>query len=125
MEGSAVPFWLRCLAPRHEVASSSLRWIPISGLAWSLYKCVALRRTVYGTYATKTPLETIHEEKGISISRILFLRYPYKHFPRVSRTTMTTDLTFSKSLLQTSYVHHHNNTMVLRECNSFCMCFIG
>ena len=37
-----------------------------SGLAWSLYKCSALWRAVYGLSATERPLGTIREEKGIS-----------------------------------------------------------
>ena len=36
-----------------------------SGLAWLLYKCAALWRTVYGP-ATERPLGTIRKEKGIS-----------------------------------------------------------
>ena len=53
-----------------------------SGLAWSLYKHAGLWRAVYGLSATKRPLGTIHEEKGIcsrlwvcisSGKRILFL----------------------------------------------------
>ena len=36
-----------------------------SGLPWSLYKCAALWRAVYGSSATKSPLGTIREEKGI------------------------------------------------------------
>ena len=37
-----------------------------SGLAWSLYKCAALLRAVYGVPTTDRPLGTIGEEKGIS-----------------------------------------------------------
>ena len=36
------------------------------GLAWLLYKCAALWRTVNGAFATKIPLVTIHDEEGIS-----------------------------------------------------------
>ena len=35
----------------HEFAGSSLRWIPISGFAWSLYKYVASWRAIYGSSA--------------------------------------------------------------------------
>ena len=38
----------------------------VGGLAWSLYKCAALWRAVYGTFGTERPLGTIREEKGIS-----------------------------------------------------------
>ena len=34
----------------------------LSGLAWSLYKCAALWRTVYGPSAIERPLGTICEE---------------------------------------------------------------
>ena len=37
---------------------------PMSRLTWSLYKCVALWRAVYGPSATERPLGTIGEEKG-------------------------------------------------------------
>ena len=37
-----------------------------SELTWSLYKCVALLRAVYGPSATVRPLGSICEEKGIS-----------------------------------------------------------
>ena len=40
--------------------------IPTSGLAWSLYTCADFWRAVYGPAATKRPIETIREEKGIS-----------------------------------------------------------
>ena len=42
----------------------SLCWIPISGLAWSLYKCASLWRAVYGPSATERRPGTICEEKG-------------------------------------------------------------
>ena len=58
--------WLRYLAPKREFADSSLRWIPINGLAWSLKKCTTIGRTVCGASATKILLGTIREEKGIS-----------------------------------------------------------
>ena len=54
------------LAPKRYVAGLSLRWIPNSGLAWSLYKCAALYRAVYGAFATENPLGTIRKGKGIS-----------------------------------------------------------
>ena len=38
--GSAGAWWLWCLASKRDFASLSPCWIPISGLAWSLYKCV-------------------------------------------------------------------------------------
>ena len=43
----------------------------MSRLAWWLYKCAALWRTVYGDSATERPLGTIHKEKEIS-SRLHF-----------------------------------------------------
>ena len=65
---------IQCLgAPKHYFARSNLRWIPISGLAWYLYKCVALCRTVYGTSATEKTLENIHEKKGMSSFFVFFL----------------------------------------------------
>ena len=42
-----------CLAPQREFAGLSLRWIPTSGLAWSLYKCATLWRAIYGFSATE------------------------------------------------------------------------
>ena len=35
------------------IEGSSLRWLPISSLAWSLYKCAALWRSAHGTSATE------------------------------------------------------------------------
>ena len=63
---------LKCSKLRFQ-DGSSLHWIPISGLAWSLYKCAALWRAVYGPSATERPLKTlgtIHDDNGIS-SRFL------------------------------------------------------
>ena len=37
-------------------------WIPISWLAWSLYKCVALWSAVYGASATERLVGTICKE---------------------------------------------------------------
>ena len=59
---TALAEWLQCLAPKREVAGLSLRWIPKSELAWSLYKCATLWRVVYGPSATERLLETICEE---------------------------------------------------------------
>ena len=53
--------WLPSVSSQVRVSAGSL-----SGLAWSLYKCAALWRTVYGPSATERPLGTICEEKGIS-----------------------------------------------------------
>ena len=57
MSQSAVAWWLRCLASKRELAGSRLRWITTSGLAWSLYKCVALYmwRAVCFICATERP----------------------------------------------------------------------
>ena len=49
-----------------EVSGSSPHRFPISGLAWSLYKCAALWRAVYGPSTTERPLRTTREDKGIS-----------------------------------------------------------
>ena len=38
---------------QHNFAGLSLCWSPKSGLAWLLYKCVALCRAVYGSSATE------------------------------------------------------------------------
>ena len=54
-----------------SVSSQVLVWIPISWLAWSLYKCMALWMAVYGPSATERPPGTIREEKKIS-SRFRF-----------------------------------------------------
>ena len=43
-----------------------LRWIHVSGLVWSLYKCAALWRAVYDLSTTEKTLVTIREEKEIS-----------------------------------------------------------
>ena len=56
----------------HKKIKLSPRWIPISGLTWWLYKCVALWMSVCGASATERYLGTIREEKGIYI-RFLFL----------------------------------------------------
>ena len=57
------------MAPKQEIAGSSHHRIPISGLAWSLYKSMALWRAVYGSSATEIPLGISHEEKfRVSIS---------------------------------------------------------
>ena len=40
------------LAPKREAAGLSIRRMPTSGLAWSLYKCAALWRAVNGASAT-------------------------------------------------------------------------
>ena len=49
--------WFPSLSSQVRVSAGSP-----SGLAWSLYKCVALWRTVYGPSATERPLGTIREE---------------------------------------------------------------
>ena len=49
--------WLPSVSSRVRVSAGSL-----SGLAWSLYTCAALWRTVYGPSATERPLGTIREE---------------------------------------------------------------
>ena len=56
---------MQFLAPKLEFTDLSLRWIPISRLAWSLYKCAALWRTVYGPSATKKSLRNVREMKGM------------------------------------------------------------
>ena len=50
--------WPEILMPGSQAwdPGSSPHWIPISRLAWSLYKCVALWRAYYGTSATKRPM---------------------------------------------------------------------
>ena len=49
--------WLPSVSSQVRVSAGSP-----SGLAWSLYKCAALWRTVYGPSATERPLGTIREE---------------------------------------------------------------
>ena len=49
--------WLPRVSSQVRVSAGSSR-----GLAWSLYKCAALWRTVYGPSATERPLATIREE---------------------------------------------------------------
>ena len=50
-------------------SKSSSEWcqlaVSLSRLTWSLYKCAALWRAVYGSSATQRFLGTIREEKGI------------------------------------------------------------
>ena len=59
-------YWLQRLAPKREFAGSSIRCIPIyRGLGWSLYKCVASWKAVYGPSASGRPLGTIIEEKEV------------------------------------------------------------
>ena len=53
--------WLPNVSSQVRVSAASP-----NGLAWSLYKCSALWWAVYGPSATKRPLGTIREEKGIS-----------------------------------------------------------
>ena len=55
-------YWFRCPAPKREVAGSSLRSIPISRLALSLYNCVALWKFLHDTSATERPFGTIRNE---------------------------------------------------------------
>ena len=49
--------WLPSVSSQVRVSAGSP-----SGLAWSLYKCSALWRAVYGLSATERPLGTIREE---------------------------------------------------------------
>ena len=49
--------WLPSLSSQVRVSAGSP-----SGLDWSLYKCSALWRAVYGLSATERPLGTIREE---------------------------------------------------------------
>ena len=53
--------WLASVSSQVRVSAGSRSW-----LAWSLYKCAALFRAVFGPSATEKPQGTIHEEKGIS-----------------------------------------------------------
>ena len=60
--------WWLCLciiANTHTLPMDGSAGTP-SSLAWSLYKCAALWRAVYGPSATERPIGTICEEKGIS-----------------------------------------------------------
>ena len=50
--------WLSSVSSQVRVSAGSP-----SRLAWSLYKCAALWRAVYGPSATERPLGTIREEK--------------------------------------------------------------
>ena len=54
--------------PNREIASSSLPWIAVSGLVWSVYKSAKLCRAVdvCDASATELPFGTIREELGIS-----------------------------------------------------------
>ena len=58
----------KCIYPtvlvQIEYSGKTLTKIP-SGLFWSLYKRAALWRTLYGPSATKRPLRTMREEKGV------------------------------------------------------------
>ena len=53
MTQSAGIQWLRCLAPEREFAGSSLRWVHMSLLTWSLYKCGALWMAAFAPSATE------------------------------------------------------------------------
>ena len=58
-------YCLQSLAPKREVAGSSLRWIPISGFAWLL--CVDVlrcRRKSVVLQQLKDPLEPIVTRRG-------------------------------------------------------------
>ena len=50
----------------YDVAGFSLLWIPISWLAWSLYKCAALRKAAYGDSATEKTFGNIRNEMEIT-----------------------------------------------------------
>ena len=56
-----------CMLDCHPVSWVCMRQqVPdLTTEAWSLYKCATLWRAVYGLSATKRPLGTIREEKGI------------------------------------------------------------
>ena len=56
-----------------------------SGLAWSLYKCAALWRAVYGPSAIKRPLGTIREEKGHFFQALVF--YLIAIWPKLCKAT--------------------------------------
>ena len=58
--------WLPSVNSQVRVSAASP-----SGLAWSLYKCVASWRAVYGPSATERPLGTIPEVLQVSILRII------------------------------------------------------
>ena len=60
--------WLKTLrlAPKCEFEGSSLRRIPINGLAGSLYKCAALCMAVNVYSATERTPWNIREERGLS-----------------------------------------------------------
>ena len=51
---------------QREFTGLRLLWISMSGLAWSLYRCAALWKVVYDSYAIVRTLGTILEGKGIS-----------------------------------------------------------
>ena len=48
---------LQCVAPKRVDVSSSLRWVPISGLAMTIYKRAAS--------ATERPLELFEKKRGV------------------------------------------------------------
>ena len=53
--------WLPSVASQDRISTEYL-----SRLAWLVYKCAALWLAVWGSFATKRPLGTIRDEKGIS-----------------------------------------------------------
>ena len=79
--------WLPSVSLQIRVSNGS----PYSGLAWSLYKCAALCRAVFGSSATERPLWTIREEKGISSRFQVSISWRYDLSCLKLRTVQTFD----------------------------------
>ena len=66
---------LGCLAPKQEFSGASRRWIPMSGLAWSLYKCAAWWGLSVVLLQRKDQLELfVNKREFHSCSGFLFCR---------------------------------------------------
>ena len=66
IDGSPCPSGHDTQLCQHVIARLGHCQTPLRGLAWLLYKCVALCRAVYGASATERPFRTLHKENGIS-----------------------------------------------------------
>ena len=58
-------YWLRCLAPKWEVAGSNLLLIPNTGLVVSHYRFAAFWRAAYVAFPTVNSLVPIPGDMGI------------------------------------------------------------
>ena len=61
----ALPLSVSVLSSQYLFQRGAI-WIPMSGLAWSLYRCEEVWGAVFGPYAIERYRRTFRKEKGIS-----------------------------------------------------------